>query len=197
MADEFVGYEVLVDFIEKRALHELEGDIVEIGAYQGGGTVKLAKFAREYGKTVYTVDIFDPSFDKTASVSGAKACEVYEAYLYGRPMLEVYQETTKGFDNIITIREDSRKVRFPEEQKFFFGFIDGCHQLAYVRNDFHVIWPHLVAGGVIGIHDYKFHDWPEVTEAVDGLMEEHKNEIGEIYEVKGEYDILSILLTKK
>src|SRR4030042_1310266 len=131
MADDFVGYEVLVNFIEKRALYELEGDIVEIGAYKGGGTVKLAKFAKEHGKKVYTIDIFDPSFDKTASISGAKACEVYEAYLYGGSMLEVYQETIKGFDNIITIKEDSRKVKFPEEQKFFFGFVDGCHQLAY------------------------------------------------------------------
>ena len=197
MADDFVGYEVLVDFIEKRALQELEGDIVEIGAYKGGGTVKLAKFAQKHHKKVYTIDIFDPSFDKTASISGAKACEVYEAYLYGRSMLEVYRETTEGFDNIITIIEDSRMVRFPEEQNFFFGFVDGCHQLAYVRNDFYVIWPHLVAGGVIGFHDYKFHDWPEVTEAVDGLIDEHKSEISEVYEVKGDYDILSILLVKR
>ena len=197
MANDFVGYEVLVDFIEKRALQNLEGDIVEIGVYMGGGTVKLAKFAKNYGKKVYAIDVFDPSFDKTVSKSGVKACDVFEAFLFGRSMFEVYQETTRGFDNIITIKEDSRKVKFPKEQKFFFGFVDGCHQLAYVRNDFHVIWPHLVAGGVIGFHDYRFDDWPEVTEAVDGLMDEHKSEIGEVYEIEGNYGILSILLIKR
>ncbi len=197
MTDEFVGYENLISFVEERALHESEGDIVEIGAYMGGGTVKLAEFAKKYGKKVYAIDIFDPSLDKTIGKGGVKACEVYQTFLYGRSMLEVYQETIRGFDNIITIKADSRKVKFPEEQKFIFGFVDGCHQQAYVENDFHVIWPHLVSGGVIGFHDYKFDDWPEVTQAVDRLMDAHKSEISEVYEIEGNYGILSVFLVKK
>ena len=197
MTDEFVGYENLISFVEERALHESEGDIVEIGTYMGGGTVKLAKFAKKYSKKVYAIDIFDPSLDKTIGKGGVKACEVYQAFLYGRSMLEVYQETIRGFDNIITIKADSRKVKFPEEQKFIFGFVDGCHQQAYVENDFHVIWPHLVSGGVIGFHDYKFDDWPEVTKAVDRLMEAHKSDISEVYEIEGNYGILSVFLVKK
>ncbi len=112
-------------------------------------------------------------------------------------MLEVYQETTRGFDNIVTIESDSRKIRFPAEQKFIFGFVDGCHQAAYVINDFNIIWPHLVSGGVLGLHDYKFDDWPEVTPAIDSLIEEHRGEISEVYELKGKYGILSILLTRE
>jgi len=197
LTDEFVGYENLISFVEERALHKSEGDIVEIGAYMGGGTVKLAEFAKKYGKKVYAIDIFDPSLDKTIGKGGVKACEVYQAFLYGRSMLEVYQETIRGFDNIITIKDDSKKVKFPREQKFFFGFVDGCHQQAYVENDFHVIWPNLVPGGVIGFHDYKFDDWPEVTKAVDRLMEAHRSEISEVYEIEGNYGIFSILLVKK
>jgi cephalosporin hydroxylase len=196
-ASEFVGYENLIHFMEKRELQKLEGDIIEIGAYMGGGTVKLAKFARKYGKKVYTIDIFDPRLDETIGKGGVKACDVYQAFLYGRSMLEVYQETTQGFDNIITIKEDSRKIKFSEEQKFIFGFVDGCHQQAYVENDFHVIWPNLVAGGVISFHDYKFDDWPEVTQAVDRLLDMHRSEISEIYEIEGKCNILSILLVKK
>jgi len=197
LTDEFVGYENLISFVEERALHKSEGDIVEIGAYMGGGTVKLAEFAKKYGKKVYAIDIFDPSLDKTIGKGGVKACEVYQAFLYGRSMLEVYQETIRGFDNIITIKDDSKRVKFPREQKFVFGFVDGCHQQAYVENDFHVIWPNLVPGGVIGFHDYKFDDWPEVTKAVDRLMEAHKSEISEVYEIEGNYGISSILLVKK
>jgi len=197
LTDEFVGYENLISFVEERALHKSEGDIVEIGAYMGGGTVKLAEFAKKYGKKVYAIDIFDPSLDKTIGKGGVKACEVYQAFLYGRSMLEVYQETIRGFDNIITIKDDSKKVKFPREQKFVFGFVDGCHQQAYVENDFHVIWPNLVPGGVIGFHDYKFDDWPEVTKAVDRLMEAHRSEISEVYEIEGNYGIFSILLVKK
>lgn len=195
--DDFVGYENLIAFMQERALHELEGDIIEIGAFMGGGTVKLAKFARKYGKKVYVVDIFEPGLDQTVSPSGVTASDVYRAYLGGRPMLEVYQEATRGFDNVITIKEDSMKVSFPREQKFFFGFVDGCHQRAYVENDFHIIWPNLVSGGVLGCHDYKYDDWPEVTQAVEGLIKEHQKEISEVHEMTGSYGISSILLVKK
>jgi predicted O-methyltransferase YrrM len=195
--DDFVGYEVLIHFIKQRSLHKLEGDIIEIGAYMGRGTAKLAKFARTHGKKVYAIDVFDPGVDKTLSKSGIRAGDVYEAFLLGRSMLEAYQESTRGFDNIITIREDSRKVSFPEEQRFIFGFIDGCHQQSYVENDFHLIWRHLVSGGALGLHDYRFDDWPEVTRAADRLMHEHEREIGEAYEIEGKYNILSLLLIKK
>jgi len=156
-----------------------------------------AFMAKKYGKKVYVIDIFEPSLDQTVSPGGVTACEVYEAFLEGRPMFEAYQEATRGFDNIITIREDSMKVRFDKEQRFVFGFIDGCHQRAYVENDFHLIWPNLVSGGVLGCHDYKFDDWPEVTEAVDSLLAEYKDEIGEVHVIEGGYGISSILLVKK
>ena len=193
---DFVGYETLIGFVKKRGLQKLEGDIIEIGAFMGGGTTKLAKFAQKCHKKVYVIDVFDPTLDKTRSKSGVEACEVYQAFLEGRSMLEVYQEKTQGFDNIVTIQEDSMKVKFPEEQKFVFGFVDGCHQIAYVKNDFHIIWPHLVSGGAIGFHDYRFDDWPEVTPAVDELIDEHRNEIGKMYEIAGKYGISSILLIK-
>ena len=195
--DDFVGYEVLIDFIKQRTLHKLEGDVIEIGAYMGRGTAKLAKLAQRYDRKVYAIDVFDPSLDRTTSKSGIKAGDVYEAFLKGRSMLEAYQESTRDFNNIITIRKDSQKVSFPEEQKFIFGFIDGCHQQEYVENDFYVIWPHLVSGGVVGLHDYKFDDWPEVTEATDRLVRKHKSQISEVYEVEGKYNILSLLLIKK
>lgn len=195
--DDFAGYEVLIEFMEQLALCNLEGDIIEIGAYMGRGTAKLANLARKYGKKVYAIDVFDPDLDKTLSRSGIKAGDVYEAFLQGRSMFAVYQESTRGFDNIITIKEDSMRVSFPREQRFVFGFIDGCHQQAYVENDFHLIWPHLVPGGALGFHDYKFDDWPEVTKATDKLIQVHKREISEAYEIEGKYNILSLLVVKK
>jgi SAM-dependent methyltransferase len=195
--DDFVGYEVLIDFIGQRALHKLEGDIIEIGAYMGRGTAKLAEFAQRYGKKVYAIDVFDPGLDKTVSKAGIKSGDVYQAFLQGRSMLQVYQESTRGFDNIVTIREDSKNIGFPEEQRFMFGFIDGCHQQSYVENDFNVIWPHLVSGGALGVHDYKFDDWPEVTKAADKLIHVHRKEISEAYEIEAKYNILSLVLTKK
>ena len=166
-ANDFVGYEVLVDFVEKRGLQKLEGDIIEIGAFMGGGTAKLAKFALKYDKKVYAIDIFDPRRDKTPDKNGVKMCDIYQAFLQGRSQLEVYQQATNGFDNVVTINKDSKRVRFTRGQKFIFGFIDGNHQADYVINDFNLIWRNLVPGGSIGFHDYNF-DLPGVTEAIDG-----------------------------
>ncbi len=195
--EEYVGYENLIRFIEDRALQNLDGDIIEIGAYMGGGTVKLAKFGKKYGKKVFAVDVFDPRRDKTVGKGGVTAGEVYQAFLEGDSMLEIYEKATRGFDNIVTIRKDSRQVVFPREQRFFFGFVDGCHQKSYVENDFAVIWPHLVSGGAIGFHDYRFDDWPEVTPAVDKIVSDHRNQIAEIEEIKGKSGVSTLLLVKR
>lgn len=191
-AIDFVGYEVLLDFIKERSLHQLEGDLIEIGVFTGGGTVKLARFARKYHKKVYAVDIFNPTADETRTPDGVKMCDIYQAFLEGRSQLEVYQETTRRFDNIVTIREDSKKVRFPGEQRFMFGFIDGNHHPDYIRNDFYIVWPNLVPNGVLGFHDYNS-ELPEVTETINSLITEHAAEIRETHEIKDKH---IILLTK-
>jgi hypothetical protein len=195
--EEYVGYETLIRFIEDRALQHLDGDIIEIGAYMGGGTVKLARFAKKYHKKVFAVDTFDPGVDLTVGRGGVTAGDVYQAFLEGPSMFEVYEKTTAGLDNIVTIRKDSRYLAFPREQKFFFGFVDGCHQRSYVENDFAVIWPQLVSGGAIGFHDYKFDDWPEVTPAVDGIVSDHTSEIVAIEEIRGRGEVATLLLVKR
>lgn len=193
---EFVGYDNIIAFVDEQALMELEGDLVEIGAYMGGGTAKLAALADRHGKRLYVIDTFDPTMDRTISRSTISACEVYQAFLQGQSMWDVYREATRHFHNIITIREDSRKVRFCG-QRFSFGFVDGCHAKDCVENDFGLIWHRLVPGGIIGLHDYQFDDWPEVTEGIVELMDCHKDEIAGTFELQGSYGIKSIFLRKK
>jgi hypothetical protein len=191
--NDFVGYEVLINFMQKRGLQKLEGDIVEIGAFMGGGTVKLARFGQKYGKKVYAIDIFDPRSDKTPDKNGVRMCDVYEAFLQGRSQLEIYQQATHRFDNIVTINMDSKKVSFYKGQKFVFGFIDGNHQPDYVINDFNLVWRNLVPGGSIGFHDYNF-DLPEVTKTIDSLINKHKHEISEVNQIKQNH---IVILTKR
>jgi SAM-dependent methyltransferase len=196
-AEEFVGYEDLIRFMEEKRLCALKGDIIEIGAYMGGGTAKLAAFARPYGKKVFAVDTFDPQLDDTRGKGGVRAGDVYQAFLSGRSMLEAYREATKGLDNVVTIQQDSRKVALRRGQRFCFGFVDGCHQQSCVENDFRLIWPRLVPGGAVGFHDYAFDDWPEVTTAVDGLITAHAGEIREIHALTGKHDIVTIMLVRE
>ena len=188
-ANDFVGYEVLLNFIKERCLHKLDGDLIEIGSFMGGGTAKLARFARKNHKLVYAIDIFDPAADETATPDGIRMCDIYQAFLKGRSQLEVYRETVRGLDNVVTIIKDSKEASFPKEQRFIFGFIDGNHRPDYVRNDFSIIWPNLVPGGALGFHDYNT-ELPEVTRCIDGLMAEHAGEISETHEIRPEHIIL-------
>lgn len=191
LAPDFVGYEVLLDLIKTRSLYKLEGDLIEIGAFMGGGTVKLARSAHKHGKRVFAIDIFDPASDATATPDGTRMCDIYLAFLEGRSQLEVYEEVVRGWDNIITIRQDSKTVSFPAEQKFIFGFIDGNHQPDYVRNDFSIIWSNLTPGGVLGFHDYNT-ELSDVTRCVDTLIAEHTDEISETQEIKPQHIILLV-----
>src|SRR4030042_172309 len=92
--EEFVGYEDLIGFMEEKRLCALDGDIIEIGAYMGGGTAKLAAFAKRHGKKVYAVDTFDPKLDEPRGRARVKASDVYQRFLSGRSMLEAYEEAT-------------------------------------------------------------------------------------------------------
>lgn len=189
--NDFTGYEVLLDFIREHSLQRLDGDLIEIGVFMGGGTAKLARFARKHHKRVFAIDVFDPTTDTTATPEGVRMADIYLAFLRGRSQMEVYRETTRGLDNIVTIATDSGQVSFADDQRFVFGFIDGNHRPEYVRNDFRLIWPHLVTGGALGFHDYNS-GLPEVTKTIDGLMAEHRQEIIETKEIEQQHIMLLV-----
>lgn len=188
---DFVGYEVLIDFIHEKSLHRLDGDLVEIGAFMGGGTAKLARFAADHGKRVFAIDIFDPAADTSRSRDGTRMSEIYLAYLNGRSQRDSYRNAIRGLDNVVTIDQDSTTVSFPPEQRFVFGFIDGNHQPGYLQSDFDLVWPNLVTGGVLGFHDYDS-EMPEVTAAVDRIVAGHAAEIAETCRIAASHILLLI-----
>jgi SAM-dependent methyltransferase len=175
---DLVGYETLLDWIKENRLHTLQGDVVEIGCFLGGGTAKLAKFFREYNKKVYAIDIFDPCFDPTVNLDGTSMSSLYSAVLSGRRQEKVFREATEGLSNIVVMKEDSRKVELPCG-RLCFSFIDGCHDPEYVRNDFHLVWDKTVSSGVVGFHDYRG-NLPQTTEAIDELIESNSPSIRKV-----------------
>ena len=90
------------------------------------------------------------------------------------------------------IKEDSRKAKLPDDTRIVFGFGDGNHDPIWVRNDFQLIWRHLVPGGWAGFHDYGG-DPPEVTAALDGMMQDHADQIERVERIPERW----VLLVKK
>ena len=176
MQDDFVGYETLIDYIEKNKLHELEGDFLEIGAFMGGGRAKLARYANKYGKKLIIIDLFDPDFDSTPNNRGERMNWIYGKILGKKNLKEIFDKNTRKERNIVVHSKDSKKVRLPEDTKLCFTFIDGNHDPDYVKNDFYLARNKTVPGGVIAYHDYGG-DLPQTTKAIRSMIDENGEKI--------------------
>jgi hypothetical protein len=177
---DFVGYEKLIDYVERANLWQRPGDLLEIGAFMGGGTKKLADAARPYGKKVIVVDAFDPDLDPTKNDKGVPMSWVYNAILGRRNLRYIFDETTRACNNISVYARDSRSFSLPSDQLLIFSFIDGHHSSEAVTHDFQLAWRRTISGGIVAVHDYGG-DLSPVTIAIDRLREElHGNEVGSV-----------------
>jgi len=176
LQNDFVGYKTLLDYIEKNGIFNLQGDFLEIGAFMGGGSKKLAEFAEKYNKKLFVIDLFDPDFDSTPNERGEAMNWIYRKILGKKNLRQVFDNNTKNQKNIIVLSGDSKNVRLPQDAKLCFSFIDGNHNPEYVKNDFYLAWDKTISGGAVGFHDYGG-DLPQTTKAIKELIEASKNEI--------------------
>lgn len=188
---DLTGYEVLVDLIRREGLDRGPGDFLEIGCFLGGGTAKLAKAAAAASKRVWVVDVFDPSFDATQNLSGQKMSEIYQEMLRGRTQEQIFNQVTAPWAGLIHVfREDSRKVRLPDNLRLSFAFVDGNHNPEWVKSDFELVWRRLHPGAWAGFHDYGG-DLPEVTAALNAMLTAHQPEVGRVERVKDRWILLA------
>lgn len=184
---DWVGYEVIIQYIKNNRIHEADGNFVEIGTLFGGGAKKLAVFLKKYSplKKLYVIDIFDPNFDITKNIHGDTMSNLYLSALKkfrGKTQWQIFKEVTSKQGNIIVIKSDSKKAKIPSRQ-IAFTFIDGNHQPEYVLNDFYLVWRKTTIGGAVSFHDYGG-DLPQVTEAINHLIKTHERNI-KTYKVPG------------
>lgn len=176
LQNDFVGYETLIDFIEKNNIADLEGDFMEIGAFMGGGSKKLAHFANKFNKQLIVIDLFDPDFDPTKNDRGESMNWIYRIILGNKNLRQVFDSNTKKEKNITVIQNDSKKVKLPDDQKLCFTFIDGNHDPEYVKNDFMLAWKKTISDGIIAYHDYGG-DLPQTTNAIKQMVAQYKDKI--------------------
>jgi SAM-dependent methyltransferase len=176
-----VGYEVLLEEIERHRLDRVDGDALEIGALLGGGTAKLCGWFERHaaGKRVIAIDVFDPDFDPTTTVQGWTMRELYAHRIGKRQQREVFDEVTHGCGNLLVVAGDSTSTEIPSDL-LAFAFVDGSHVPDDVRSDFELVWDRLAPGGVAAFHDYGA-DLPGVTETLDACVERHAAEIDRVW----------------
>lgn len=176
VSTDLVGYETLIDFIHSHSILSVDGDLVEVGTFLGGGAYKLSKFLEKErsSKKLYVIDIFDPTFDWTKNTDGNAMATLYldtlKAYR-GKTQWEVFLKVTKGCNNIVPLKGDSKNIEIPSKS-LCFGFIDGCHDPEWVENDFYLIWNRLSPNGAVAFHDYEW-DLPQTTAKINELLNRH------------------------
>jgi hypothetical protein len=176
LQNDFVGYEILIDYIYKNKIHELEGDFLEIGAFMGGGSVKLARYAGKYSKKLIIVDLFDPDFDSTPNDRGEPMSWIYRKILGQKNLRKVFNKNTKNEKNIVVYAGDSKEMKLSDDTKLSFTFIDGNHDPEYTKSDFYLAWSKTTSGGVVAFHDYGG-DLPQVKDAIDEVINKERESI--------------------
>jgi SAM-dependent methyltransferase len=178
---DWVGYELLLEELERHGIDRVEGDVLEIGALLGGGTAKLCGWLarRAPEKRVIAIDVFDPSFDPTATVEGWKMSELYAATLRERDQRKLFDQVTAGCGNLVVVAGDSTTVEIPAD-RLAFAMVDGSHMAEHVRSDFERVWERLSPGGIAAFHDYGG-DLPGVTHTLHERIGRHADEIARVW----------------
>ncbi len=180
LQNDFVGYETLIEYIGENNIQNLDGNFLEIGAFMGGGTKKLSRFANSFGKKLFVIDIFNPDFDPTPNDRGEPMNWIYRKILGPKNLRDVFEANTKNEKNIIVYSDDSKKVNLPYDLKLCFTFVDGNHGPEYVKNDFRLAWDKTISGGIVAYHDYGG-DLPQTTQAIKEMIEENKISISRTF----------------
>jgi SAM-dependent methyltransferase len=178
---DWVGYEALLEELDRHGIARVEGDLLEIGVLLGGGTAKLCGWAarRAPAKRVVAVDVFDPAFDPTTTAEGWAMPDLYRAALRGRDQRAVFDEVTRGCGNLVVVAGDSAEVPIPAD-RLAFAFVDGSHVPDDVRTDFETAWSRLQPGGIAAFHDYGA-NLPALTQALHERIGAHAGEIARVW----------------
>jgi SAM-dependent methyltransferase len=178
---DWVGYEILLEEIERHGIARLDGDALEIGALLGGGTNKLCRWFELHaaGKRVISVDVFDPAVDPTETLEGWPMRDLYAHAIGDRNQRAIFDDVTRGCANLEVVTGDSTKVPIPAE-RLAFAFVDGSHAADDVRADFDTVWDRLVPGGIVAFHDYGA-NIPGVTHTLHERIGRHASEVARVW----------------
>jgi len=148
--------------LHRAVLETPPGDVIEVGSATGGTTIVLIKAAELAGKHVYSVDPYPPGMEGAAAL--------YEPGMMNRYREGFAKNILNGkYHNITQYNEDLVWCidRIPERLSVV--FIDGCHEFSFVQAEYEMLWPRLVEGGVLYVHDIYWGDGQVSRTAETGL----------------------------
>lgn len=149
-------------------MQSAEGDVVEIGSWQGRSSLFLAQAVKESGNgKFYAIDHFGGNAGKESfyKVDGSLD-NLKDNFLNNMVKF--------GLDESVTLldMENTQAAERLKGRTIRFLFIDGDHTREGVEKDITLFFPMLTKGSIVVFDDY-FEGFPGVIEAVDALFEKH------------------------
>ena len=149
-------------------MQDLQGDVVEIGSWQGRSTTFLARAVKESrnGK-FYAIDHFGGNIGKE---------EFYKVDGSLSNLKTNFEDNMSrfGLSDIVNLLdmvnvEASEKL---QDKRVRFLFVDGDHTKEGVKKDIELFFPRLVKGSIVVFDDY-FEGFSGLIEAVDEIFEQY------------------------
>jgi MMP 1-O-methyltransferase len=146
---------------EGRALHgaaagvAVDGPYLEVGSYCGKSAVYLGSAARDRGRVLFSVDHHRGSEENQPGWQWHEP-DLVDPDLGVMDTLPVFRRTVHdaGLEGtVVAVVGDSPVVAAAWATPLAFLFIDGGHGEEPARRDYEGWAPHVVAGGVLAIHD--------------------------------------------
>ena len=125
-------------------VRELDGEVIEIGSWEGYSTVALAQAA--WPETVVAVDTWGGNADESAAhdtVAKARERDVFAQFNRN------VEELTRGNVRAVRAHSGAYLASLPVGARIKFAYVDGSHDYASVRRDILGLQAHLVPGGLL------------------------------------------------
>ena len=149
-------------------MQELEGDVVEIGSWQGRSTTFLARAVKESKNgQLYAIDHFCGNIGKEEHYLVDGSLNNLKKNFENNMLKFKLRETVNLLDMINT--EASKEFK---DKTIRFLFIDGDHTKKGVQKDIKLFFPRLVKGSIVVFDDY-FDGFPGLLEAIDELLQKY------------------------
>lgn len=188
-----LDYDYIIDVIDgKYNILEVDGNFLEVGAFFGVGTGKLADYLKYSHKKIIAVDCFDIKYDDTLRNDGKSMRKLYKTFCDGdecNKQYDIYRENISEYNNITTIKKNTRfvgkEMMMVDGLRNAFILLDGSKSSKIFRLDLLKAWETLNFNGVLCIPDYyvkrdKKYLFNHINNYVDALIKDNKDAIGRV-----------------
>ena len=149
-------------------MQSIEGDVVEIGSWQGRSSTFLARAVKESKNgNFYAIDHFGGNVGKESFYK-------VDGTLNGLKDNFNHNISKFGLSDVVHLLDmrNTEAAKQLEENTIRFLFIDGDHTKEGVRRDIELFFPRLIKGSIVVFDDY-FEGFPGLVEAVDELLAQY------------------------